>query len=62
MIVNLRLKDSDTWVCRRDGHIDETFVKGAALTIELTEEIKEIIAEYEDMIEAVPVTTTLESI
>jgi hypothetical protein len=55
MLVNLQLKESGSWICRKDGKINETFVRGAALDIELTDGIKEIAEKFSDMVEIVPI-------
>lgn len=54
MKVNLRLIDSETWVCWRKEKIDSTPVRGAALEVELTDGIKDILEQYEGFVEAVP--------
>ena len=55
MMVNLHLIESDTWICLKDGHINETIVKAGALDIDLTDVVIDVVNKFNTMVEAVPI-------
>lgn len=60
-MVRLYLPESDTWICRKEGKITDTFVKGMALEVELTDGIKDILEQHEGMVTAVPCSSEIKS-
>ena len=61
MLVNLQLTESGTWIRLRKSRITDTLVKGAALDIELTDGIKDIVKKFDGMVQIVPINQEVDN-